>query len=563
MVKISFQNKLSCHMKIASVTIVILALALANTPLLADSAQGVVYVDENLNGVLDESEKGLAGVRVSNGFDVAVTDSSGRYELPVDGDTVIFVVKPADYRLPIRDDQIPQFYYVHRPQGSPKHFRYPGVESTGPLPESIDFALIHDVEPRTFDAVLFADPQPQTEVELDYIRDDVVAELIGTPARFGMTMGDIMFDDLSFFDRYNRIIARIGVPWFNVPGNHELNFESPNDFHSLETYTRFFGPPYYSFEVGNAVFIVLDNVYYEGAAEVSADNPNGKGSYLGKLDDRQMQWLENELSHVSNDKLVFLAMHIPLMSHSGTIPNIHTQNGGDILALLADHPHVYSVAGHMHAAEHVYLDETGNVSDEDDRFHHHVLSTVSGSWWSGPFDERGIPTAIQSDGSPNGYHVLTVTDVEPTVRFKAASQPADYQMRITFDRAFHSDTPNGLRDFRAGELFAGKMTDVQTESTNLYVNLFDGGPRSKVAYRIDDGEYVSMRRSAERDPTFLSIMNRYGKSLKSWLTPYPSQHLWLSRLPRLNAGTYTIEVEATDEFGQMHRAYRILEVFAQ
>ena len=59
---------------------------------------------------------------------------------------------------------------------------------------------------------------------------------------------------------------------------------------------------------------------------------------------------------------------------------------------------------------------------------------------------------MQNDGSLNVYHVLTVDGISPTVRFKAAGKEPDYQMRIMFDRAFHSDSINGLRGFRHDEL---------------------------------------------------------------------------------------------------------------
>ena len=522
-------------------------------------ASGTVFVDVNRNGVFDADETGLADVRVSNGLEVVLSDESGRYELPVEGDAVIFVTKPVGFDLPVDDDQIPQFFYVHRPAGSPEHYRYPGLDPTGPLPQSIDFPLLPGEEERQFEALLFADPQPQTEVELGYIRDDVVAELIGSDSRFGMTLGDILFDDLSYFVRYNRLIGQIGIPWFNVPGNHELNFDAVDDAGSLETFTRFYGPSYYSFEYGNVVFIVLDNVVYEGRTEPTAENPSGRGTYAGRLDERQLAWFENEISHISPNKLVFLAMHVPLMSASGPAPRIHTENGGEVLALLRDYPNVYSVAGHMHAGEHVYLDESG-VAVEGGRFHHHILSTVSGSWWSGPFDERGIPTSVQSDGTPNGYYILSIDDVKPTVRFKAASQDANYQMRITFDRAFHSDNANGLRDFRHGELFDGRMTEAQTSSTYVYVNLFDGGPKSSVTMQIDTGEPIEMVRTPARAPAFLELLNRFPNIMKSWLTPYLSQHLWRARLPELSAGAYSLHVKATDEFGINHTASRVLEI---
>ena len=39
-------------------------------------------------------------------------------------------------------------------------------------------------------------------------------------------MGDILFDDLSHFPRFNDIIGQIGIHWCNVPGNHEMNLEA-------------------------------------------------------------------------------------------------------------------------------------------------------------------------------------------------------------------------------------------------------------------------------------------------------------------------------------------------
>ena len=525
----------------------------------AATLTGTVFEDVNGNGSLDSDEGGVPGVRVTNGTEVVLSDDNGQYELTVDGDTVVFITKPAGYSVPVDADQLPQFFYIHRPNGSPSNFRYPGVDPTGPLPERIDFPITRAAEPEEFDVLLFADPQPQTDVELAYIRDDVVSELIGTEAKFGLTMGDILFDDLSMFARYNRLIAQIGRPWYNVPGNHELNFEATSDELSLETFTRVYGPRYYSFEYANAVFIVLDNVIYSGAVQPTRENIMGRGSYAGGIDPDQLTWITNELSHVPTDKLVFLAMHVPLSTEAGVAPGIHTANGGAVLQLLADHPHVYSVAGHMHSTVHSYLNEEAEL-DPDGRFHHHVLSTVSGSWWSGPFDERGIPTSVQTDGTPNGYHVLTVDGVSPTVRFKAAGHPDSYQMRILFDRAFHSSGVDSLRDFRPGELFDSRMTESHTASTRIYVNLFDGGPKSTVQFRIDDGEFQAMTRQPALDPHFQELAARHPDSVKSFITQFPSYHLWLAPMPALSAGSYVFEVQATDEFGRLHTAHRVLEI---
>ena len=136
-------------------------------------------------------------------------------------------------------DNIPQFYYIHKPNGSSPSLKYKGVEPTGPLPESIDFALIENKEPNTFKAIFFGDPQPRSIEQINYIAHDIIPELIGTEAKFGVTLGDIMFDDLDLFKESNANLALIGIPWYNVVGNHDINFDSKDDAGSDETFHRF------------------------------------------------------------------------------------------------------------------------------------------------------------------------------------------------------------------------------------------------------------------------------------------------------------------------------------
>ena len=534
-------------------------LAATASSAVAEIASGTVFEDRNGNGVLDEGEPGISGVRVSDGEAVRLTDESGRYRLDVGSEAVIFITKPRGYATPVNEDQLPQFYYIHQPEGSPPS-RYPGVAPTGPLPERIDFPLVARPEPNRFEALLFADTQPQTTAELDYIRDDVLTELIGTEAKFGMTMGDVTFDDLSMMPRLNRLIARLGIPWYNVPGNHELNFEAVDDRYSLETFKRYYGPPYYAFEYGDALFVVLDNIEYQGNGNADPGDVRGSGGYIANFGKRQLTWLRRELAHVPEDRLVFMAMHAPLETYLGEAPGITTQDRRELFRLISGRENLYAVAGHTHTTEHLYFGEEDGFKGPGE-LHHHVLAAVSGSWWSGPFDPRGIPTADQRDGTPNGYHVLEVDGAAVSVRFKAAGAPADYQMRIVYDVAHHGLRVDGLRDFRTGELFDGRFSVEAVPAAEVLVNLFDGGPNSEVSFRIDDGPELPMTRVHRADPYVIEYFARNEDSKKSWLQPSPSSHLWSADLPDdLEAGTYTVSVRAIDEFGREHHAHSILEI---
>jgi hypothetical protein len=356
----------------------LVALFLVTAPGWAEQVRGTVFHDLNGNGRLDAGEPGIEGVRVSDGRQVTQTDADGGYRLEIDEEAIVFITKPRGFATQVDEHQLPRFYYIHQPNGSPPGMRYAGISPTGPLPEKIDFPLLAQQEPGRFEALLLADTQPRTEAEVDYVRDDVVAELIGTRARFGMTMGDIGFDDMSLLPRLNRIIGTIGIPWYNVPGNHELNFEAEDDRYSLETFKSLYGPPYYAFEYADALFVVLDNIEYQGNGQSDPGDVRGNGGYIANIGRRQLAWLEAELSHVPRDRLIFLAMHSPLETYVADAPGITTQDRRDLFKLLSGRPNLYAVAGHTHTTEHLYFDREDGFAGPGE-FHHHVLSTVSGT----------------------------------------------------------------------------------------------------------------------------------------------------------------------------------------
>ena len=124
-------------------------------------ATGVVFIDTNGNHTRDTHETGLAGVGVSNGRDVVQTDAEGRYNLTVDDDSIVFVIKPSGYRTVTDRDHLARFYYIHKPAGSPRNLGFPGVEPTGPLPAEIHFPLYPVKESEAFDVIFFGDPQPR------------------------------------------------------------------------------------------------------------------------------------------------------------------------------------------------------------------------------------------------------------------------------------------------------------------------------------------------------------------------------------------------------------------
>ena len=521
------------------------------------TAQGTVYE-------MDSSPRtGVPNVMVSNGLDVVKTGDDGGWSLPVRDGNSLFVIKPAGWALPVdAATNLPHFAYVHAPSGSPDlGFRFAGVAPTGALPASIDFGLRRQPEQPRFDAVLFTDPQPESLAEVDYIRDDVVAVVEAQRAAFGITHGDVMFDDLSYYPRYNRIVGTIGLPWFNCRGNHDMNMEAPDNTHSAETFKRVFGARWHAFQYGNATFILLDNVDYLGTDPA---RPNGFGKYRGFFGERQLSFIRNVLANVPRDSLVVVSFHIPLRTHASTDAANNTVDARDFLAAIGTHTNTVSFCGHTHTNEHWYFTaDDGYQADGNPAgtHHHHILAAVSGSWWSGPFDARGIPMALQSDGTPNGFHILSVDGATYTTTLVPAHDPARGQMRILLDSQVHGANKEVIRDYPSGALLAGPIAAERLGSTRLVVNLFDGGPRSMVDVSIGGSPYRALGKIERLDPFVVEVYERNRDSKKPWVEAGLSSHIWQMSLPSdLQPGTHRVAVRATDEYGRSRAASMVLEV---
>jgi hypothetical protein len=492
----------------------------------ADFASGTVYHDANRNQKRDAGEKGIPKISVSNGTEITETDDQGRWQLPSSDDVIFFVLKPTGWMTPLNDHLLPQFHYIHKPNGSPPS-RYAGTKPTGPLPKSIDFPLHKQKEPAKFRTIFFGDPQPRNQTEIDYIANDVVAELIGTDAMFGVTLGDIMFDDLNLFGSLNGSIALIGIPWFNVIGNHDLNFEAKEDHLSDETFERVYGPPYFSFDYGKVHFIVLDNV------EWFHDATRKRNAYRGGFGERQLTFVKNDLKRVPEEKLVVLMMHIPLTG---------TKDRQGLYRLIENRPYTLSISGHTHRQTHMFIGKEDGWQGKEP--HHHIVNvTVSGSWWKGAKDERGIPHATMSDGAPNGYSIITFDGQKATFDFKAARFPASHQLRI------HAP-------------IAIKETDAKR--TQVYVNVFSGSKKSTVKLRVGNRKWFDLKKVSEVDPHYLALRDAEIKS-KSGGKPMgggsPSDHLWKGSLPlNLPIGIHLLEAITKDMYGREFKATRVMRI---
>jgi len=490
-------------------------------------AKGLVFHDKNENGIYDSGEPGIPHVAVSNGVDVALTDANGNFSIAVNDDNIIFVIKPGSYKFPVNEYNLPQFFYNHKPAGSPE-LKYAGVSPTGSLPESINFPLLTGHSGDEFAMIVVSDPQAYTLEQIDFYDRDIVEDLVGnTYPLFGITLGDIVGDNLDFFEPTNKATSRIGLPWFHVFGNHDMNFDAKTWQHADETFERVYGPATYAFNQGKVHFIVLNNVIFP--------NDLTDHFYIGGLRETHFSFIENSLKHVPKDHLVVLCMHIPLFDEElwgDTFLDDHRER---LFDLLKGYSHTFSMSGHTHYQRHYYF---GN--DEgwyDNKPHHHYnVGTASGDWWSGSPDDRGIPAATMYDGTPNGYNIIRFKGNAYTYDYKAAGFDESYKMRLY-----------GPKLVPRNRFFKGE----------LYVNYFQGSPLDTVEFMVNEGEWRKMRYVVEQDPHISAIRYEWdhADALPSGTrpsNPLISYHLWKTRIPtNVPAGENIVYIRIKDKQGRM------------
>jgi calcineurin-like phosphoesterase family protein len=503
-------------------------------------AKGTVYLDANANGLYDVGEHGIANVKVSNGVNVVKTNAQGQYKIVLPPESILFISKPTNYRLPLNEVQLPQFYYRHYPNGTPDlaAWKWPVIQPTGTLPKTIDFALLEGAVPDAFKAMGFADPQTTTNEELDMMRKDIIDALFGNPyeAEFGLVAGDVVNDNLALYERHNGLMAQIGIPMWNVPGNHDLNPESPNYTYATQTFKSVFGPDYYSFDYGQVHFLALNNVGFKG---------KGQG-YEGHIDANQMQWIANDLKDVPSNKLIMIITHIPLLTYANnrTFPKgINTQNLDELLNVLKRFEYVYAIAGH---------DTSNSWKVEINHAHgwhgrpfiaHTLAETRGGGWHTGPRDERGVRPATMQDGNPNGYYIFYFDGNKVKPRFiPAGGNPKD-RLRITLDPQL--GPPKSLEQAHALGLDRG----VQADSTFVVVNFFDGGERDQVTISLNGKTAVPMQYTERTDPFYVQQYQKYKGTSDAFASPAISSHIWQYPLSNLEPGVHSAIVIATDEFG--------------
>ena len=339
-----------------------------------------------LTGTVSADGRGIANAVISDGFSVVKTDANGKYTITThDKAQFVFLSTPAGYDFKVDGNIVRQYESL----GARNEYNFK-LKKLNKNDDNHRF-------------IIWADPQVKTKKDVAQMMETsvpdvqaLVREMGSNTLVHGICVGDIVWDNLPLYEDYNIAVAKMGIPFFQALGNHDMDYRMGGDDTSDKTFKEYFGPTYYSFNRGKAHYVVLDDVRYLGKER----------EYDGYISEEQLAWMEKDLALVPKDNLVIINLHIPV--HSAV------KNKEAFYKILEKFTNVHVMSGHTHYNK--------NVIQNGVFEHNH--GTVCGAWWTGD---------ICGDGTPRGYGVYEVKGTKLKWYYKSTGLSANHQLSIDIE----------------------------------------------------------------------------------------------------------------------------------
>lgn len=455
----------------------------------------------NLIGrVLDQDENPIEGVVVSDGYTVTTTDSEGVYQMKKDNlAKFVFISTPETYEVP-KVDNIPLFYRAI------KGNQQPVIRE--------DFVLTKIQKKDKFVLLALADVQIKTETHASMFESQMVPDIINFQQSYpegtefyGIALGDIVWDNFKMYPEYRRGVAKTSGTYLQVIGNHDHDQHITNDdYNASRGFEEQFGPTYYSYNVGDCHFVVLDDVLYQS-----------RTTYSSHITEEQIEWLKKDLQYVDKDKLILLGVHIPTKRRYSTT---QVPNNYQLYEALKGYK-VRIMSGHLHHNSTVTISD--NIEENN-------LGAVMGAGWV---------DNLCTDGSPQGYGVYEIEGNEiKKWLFKGMGTSADKRMNVYPPNSWPKESDSNIADVWNKSV----VLNIWTWHYDWTVKAFEDDVEKAILTNYSAKEY---------DPTAFNLF--YGDK-KPVMNPgiEPIKHDHMFYYTPSSTTWNEIKIEATDSNGNVH-----------
>lgn len=456
-------------------------------------------------GLVSSEEGPVANVVVSDGTEVTVTDDKGIYELKSAKKWgYVFISVPSGYEV-AAEGVFPQFYQTLKGAADvveQKDFKLTKVDGQ----DRYKLFLLGDMHlaNRTNDAAQF------TQFTTDL--NAYMAQHSGQKM-YALTLGDMTWDLYWYKNNYalpqyretiNRQVKNLQI--YHTMGNHDNDFMTTSDYDAAVKYVDCIGPTFYSFNIGQVHYVVMDNI------DCSAYDGTDSRNYVKKLSNEQLKWLAKDLAYVDKSTPLIVAMHAQIYKPTSTgFAFDHDSANTEALLAALDGYEVHFVTGHTHK---VY-----NITPDDDvvkgrDIHEHNSGAICASWWWSGNLTPGVHVSI--DGAPGGYAIWDIDGTDFAWLYKSTGWPEEYQ--------FRSYDLNNV---------SFSMDDVPNIPSNVLIQL--AYKKYVYAYPENSDNEVLIKIWNWNSNWELSVVDERGKTLE--YTPvwaYDPLHIAALSVPRFN-----------------------------
>lgn len=504
--------------------------------------------------VIDWDGKPVSGVSVSDGVFVTKTDSEGCYYLSsMRKNGYVFISVPKNYRVAV-NRTIPQFFKRFKATTSSEYEQHTFILA----PEDnvkhrmLAFTDCH-LANRTNDVSQFE------QMFKDDLREQIVNAKGESLPLYAVCLGDMSWDEWWYknsysIENYYRTMEDLDVAIYNIPGNHDNDPYVPDDFKSENMFRKWIGPTYYSFNVGDIHYILMDNTIFRnsGASQGVVGNVQ---DYSQGLTANEMKWLEADLANVPAGSKVFVGMHIqysnrPSKTADGSFQFAYAfpaEYRSEIVRMLQPFD-VHFITGHTH------INYTNDISAKV--IEHNIAAVCATWWWTGYYTSN--KAHMCRDGAPGGYKIFNVLE-DGTVKwaYKPMKRDASYQFRV-YDLNNCYITREvfcpGAKSKVTDEVFSKYAYgyDSPRYDNKLLVNVFDYDEGWTVK-AFEGARELKVERVDTYDPLHIVHFNMARMNTNSTAVTFPT--LKTSHMFEVQASDAlsTVTVVVTDRFGKEYR----------
>lgn len=525
-----------------------------------NSVSRLVKIEEGttIYGTVDSEDGPVEGVVVSDGLNCVTTDKNGVYQLKSKKEQgVVFISVPSGYE-PTTNGAFPEIYKQ--------------LTLKPDVPENASFVIKKVGNQDNFKILFFGDmhlaKRTNDEAQFEVWAKDVMTYCSAHSGEkiYGITLGDMTWDGYwkngyelkDYVTTLNKSIKNLTV--YNCIGNHDHDPSAiASNLDAVRKFQVSVAPAWYSFNIGQVHFVVLDNIDCSGYDGVQ-DRP-----YTEHLYGSELEWLRNDLAHVDKSLPVYVMTHGSLFAFTTSAFNsypIRTYDSDkksyynyDEVVKAFTGREVHFVNGHLHQNHTALPKDPGPNAYSSPVYEHNIAAVCSDWWYSGYYS--GV--LLSTDGSPSGYGIFDFAGKSVKWKYKGAKMDENIQWRaydlnnVDFRNVeFTKSSSTVFTEFKRKYVNHTYSNYNGTRVNEVLINVFNWNSDCKIEVKTDGGEVLTATPKVMYDP--LSIL---AMTIPYWdrgITSIPGTgtsgryHFFIVKCPDAKTG---LTIKVTDKFGNV------------